>query len=110
MFHIRARGLPFEDLEFLSERLIRQLADITKISASALSLEYEKSIYLGVAGASSSFPYFEISWVNTDHDLKPTIAASIEELVRTVVEPQQEIVVVFHEIDPQNYFKNGKHV
>ncbi|WCN14653.1 DUF1904 family protein [Marinomonas mediterranea] len=110
MFRIRVRGLPFEDLEFLSERLIRKLASLTDLPASLFTLEYEKSIYLSVAGASSGFPYFEISWLNSSPQLKPKIATSIEELVRTAVEPQHEIVVVFHDIDEQNYFKNGKHV
>ncbi|MGO3346707.1 MAG: DUF1904 family protein [Marinomonas sp.] len=109
MPHIRVRGLPFEDLESIADRLIESLAEITDTPNSHFTLEYQAITYLSVGGASPAYPFFEVLWFDRGAEVKAKAAQCIDDLVRPLVDSGQDITVLFHDLNNQNYYENGEH-
>ncbi|MEL0638035.1 MULTISPECIES: DUF1904 family protein [Marinomonas] len=109
MPHLRVRGLPFEDLESIADKLIETLAKITDTPNSHFTLEYQATTYLVVGGASPSYPFFDILWFDRGDEVKAQVAGTIEELVRPLVASGQDITVLFHDLQGKDYYENGEH-
>lgn len=109
MPHIRVRGLPIEDLESISARLIETLADLTETPNDHFTLEYQSVTYLKAGGASGPYPFFEILWFDRGMECKKNVARAVEDLVRPCLLNECEITVVFRDIKGSDYFENGSH-
>lgn len=109
MPHIRVRGLPFEDLEPISDTLVETLADLTDTPNSHFTLEYQSSLYLAVGGASPAYPFIEILWFDRGPEVKAKVAQAIDDLVRPLIEAGQDITTLFQDLKGSDYFENGEH-
>lgn len=109
MPHIRVRGLAFEELESVSDILIENLAEVTDTPNSHFTLEYQATTYLVVGGASSAFPFFDFLWFDRGDDIKQKVVLIFEELFRPLVDNEQDITVLFHDLQGKNYYENGEH-
>lgn len=109
MPHIRVRGLPFEDLESVSDRLIKSLAELTDTPNSHFTLEYQSVTYLVVGGASPAYPFIEVLWFDRGADVKARVAQAIDDLLRPSINPGQDITVLFHDLKGADYFENAEH-
>ena len=109
MPHIRVRGLPFEDLESVSDQLIETLAQLTDTPNSHFTLEYQAITYLAVGGASPAYPFIEVLWFDRGTAVKASVAQSIDDLIRPLISAGQDITVLFHDLKGQDYFENAEH-
>ncbi|SBS27102.1 hypothetical protein MSP8886_00803 [Marinomonas spartinae] len=109
MPHIRVRGLPLDELESIADILIESLSEITDTPNSHFTLEYQAVTYLVAGGASPSYPFFEILWFDRGDQVKAKVALFIEDLVRSLVDSGQDIAVLFHDLNGNDYYENGEH-
>jgi len=108
MPHIRVRGLAFEDLESISDRLIEALAKELDTPADNFTLEYQAVAYLVAGGASSAYPFFDILWFDRGDKAKSNVAQIITERVKPLIDEGKDICVVFNNIKGNDYFENGE--
>lgn len=104
MPHIRVRGMAFEDLEYISEPLIKALTDYLEIPASHFTLEYQAVTYLVAGGASSAYPFFEVFWFKRSEEQKADVAGIITQLVKPNVAPETDICILFQTMQSDDYF------
>lgn len=104
MPHIRVRGMAFEDLEYISEPLIKALADYLEIPASHFTLEYQAQTYLMAGGASGAYPFFEVLWFERSQQQKADVAAIITRLLKPNLATESDICVLFQTMKSDDYF------
>ena len=104
MPHIRVRGMPFEDLEHISEPLIKALTDYLNLPASHFTLEYQAVTYLGAGGASLAYPFFEVLWFARTEQQKADVARIITELVKPTLMAESDICVLFSTMQSDDYY------
>lgn len=109
MPHVRVRGLPLEDLESVSDKLIETLAELTDTPNSHFTLEYQAITYLVVGGASPAYPFIEILWFDRGDEVKAKVAQAIDDLVRPLISAGQDITTLFHDLKGKDYFENAEH-
>lgn len=108
MPHIRVRGLPLEDLEFISDKLINGLAEALDTPNDHFTLEYQPVTYLVAGGASAGYPFFDILWFDRGDQTKKKVSETIVSLVKPLLLEEKDICVVFHNIKGNDYFENGE--
>ncbi|KJZ15991.1 pseudouridine synthase [Marinomonas sp. S3726] len=104
MPHIRVRGMAFEDLEYISEPLIKAISHYLNIPALHFTLEYQAITYLAAGGASTAYPFFDVSWFERTQEQKEEVARIITELVTPNIAPDTDICVLFHTMQSDDYF------
>lgn len=104
MPHIRVRGMAFEDLEFISEPLIKALTNYLAIPASHFTLEYQAVAYLGAGGASPAYPFFEVLWFKRSEEQKAEVARIITQLLKPALAPETDICVLFQTMQSDDYY------
>ncbi|MFT2111242.1 DUF1904 family protein [Marinomonas sp. 2405UD68-3] len=109
MPHIRVRGMPFEIVESISAELIESVAKITEAPNSHFTLEYQAVTYIVAGGASPSYPFFDIIWFDRGQEVKTKVASCIDHLIRPLIPEEQDIAIVFHSINGENYYENTEH-
>ncbi|TBR42847.1 DUF1904 domain-containing protein [Marinomonas agarivorans] len=108
MPHIRVRGIALEDIESISDLLIKQAAELLETPADHFTLEYQAVTYFVTGGASSAYPFFEILWFDRGEEIKRQFAKNITDMVQPLLIDAKDVCVVFHDIKGNNYFENGE--
>lgn len=109
MPHIRARGIDIEAVQNVAGSIVEQLAEITETPNDHFTFEYIPSQFLTSGGASPAYPYIEVFWFDRGHDIKSKAAVIIDRTLRTVVDENIDITVVFSDLNGANYYENGAH-
>ena len=109
MPHIRARGLEIEAVQKVAGNIVEQLAKATETPNDHFTFEYISSQFLTSGGVSPAYPYIEVLWFDRGQDMKSTVAVIIDKALRTVVDKNTDITVVFSDLNGADYYENGAH-
>lgn len=104
MPHIRVRGMAFEDLEFISEPLIKALSSYLEAPANHFTLEYQAITYLASGGASAAYPFFEVLWFKRSDEQKAQVANIITSLVKPNIASDLDVCVLFQTMESDDYY------
>lgn len=108
MPHIRVRGIALEDLESISDLLIKEAAELLATPADHFTLEYQAITYFVTGGASPAYPFFEVLWFDRGEEIKQKLAQKITNMVKPLLFEEKDICIVFHDIKGNDYFENGE--
>lgn len=109
MPHIRARGIEVEAVQKVAGHIVEQLAEVTETPNDHFTFEYISSQFLTSGGASPAYPYIEVLWFDRGQEMKSTVAVIIDKALRTVVDKNTDITVVFSDLNGTDYYENGTH-
>jgi len=109
MPHIRMRGLPEAAVAELSKMLLEQLAGICKVNSQGFTLDWIPSIGYRNGCVDQSFTQVEMLWFPKDPETHHLVEKVIREAVKKAYPESQHIVVMFRQLEPETYYRDGQH-
>jgi hypothetical protein len=112
MPHIRIRGVKQEAVANISRTLLHALASLCGNNEASYSLEWLPSTNYRDGQLVSSTPMVEVLWFPRDQETQQAVEACVRHalLAETrLTEKIEHLIVMFIELEPQAYYRNGQH-
>lgn len=109
MPHIRMCGLPEGVVASLSNTLLDQLADICQVNAQGFTLDWIPSSSYRNGKVDHSTTQVEVLWFPKDPETHDKVALAIREAITHAYPELQHLAVMFTELNPRTYYRDGKH-
>jgi phenylpyruvate tautomerase PptA (4-oxalocrotonate tautomerase family) len=108
MPHLRFRGVEAQTVQKLSASLPGTLASMIKSDEANFSFELIGTQFFSKGIAFPGEPFVEVWWFARSQEAQDQVALVITEAVR-LLQPNGDIVVVFHPMPKDSYYENGSH-
>ncbi|GGI74752.1 hypothetical protein GCM10007978_10620 [Shewanella hanedai] len=109
MPHLRLRGLPEAAVIDLSRSLLRDLAQICNVDQQGFTLDWVPSVSYRDGMPDLSITQVEMLWFPKDPHTHQLVECTIREAVTLAYPELKSLSVMFIELDPSTYFRNGAH-
>ncbi|WP_076411463.1 DUF1904 domain-containing protein [Shewanella sp. UCD-KL12] len=109
MPHIRMRGLPESVVAKLSHTLLEQLADLCQVNAQGFTLDWIPSLSYRDGNLDLSTTQVEVLWFPKDPETHDKVEQAIRDAISTAYPELQHLAVMFRELNPACYYRDGKH-
>lgn len=107
MPHIRCRGMEKDVFQKVGRDLIQSLSEIVSCPMDYITLERIESDYLHFDLGENAYPFIEVLWFERPKEIKEKVAICFTDRIQREV--NQDVVVYFTTLCPQDYFENKKH-
>ena len=109
MPHIRMRGLPEDVVATVSCTLLDQLADLCQVNVQGFTLDWIPSLSYRDGKVDLSITQVEVLWFAKDPETHDKVEQAIREAVSNAYPELQHLAVMFRELKPSCYYRDGKH-
>jgi hypothetical protein len=112
MPHIRIRGLKQETVASLSRTLLHALASLCGNNETSYSLEWLPSTNYRDGQLVPSTPMVEVLWFPRNKETQQAVEACIRHAIfaeTRLTQQIEQLIVMFIELEPQAYYRNGQH-
>ncbi|MCW3173725.1 DUF1904 domain-containing protein [Shewanella subflava] len=109
MPHITIRGVTPYIAETISNSLFEQLSIICGNTKSSYTLELLASKQFTGTTPFLKFVLVEIFWFPREKPIQDAVECAIRDTLTAVDDSLNDIAVMFHVLDRQRYYRNGKH-
>lgn len=106
MPHLRFRGVQDSTVAMISQNAI-QLADIIKTETQNFTFEKILTQFFEAGQFHLGNPFVEVFWFPRDEFTKQETAKYLTQSILQL-EPHECVTVVFHDLNKNAYFENGK--
>ncbi|WP_226409894.1 DUF1904 family protein [Shewanella glacialimarina] len=107
MPHITIRGVNQYVAEQISQPLFEQLSLLCGNAKSSYSLEWIESKQFSGANPFLGLALIEISWFPRDKLIQDAVEYTVRDIILTVQSSIKDIVVIFHVLERESYYRNG---
>lgn len=108
MPHLRIRGVKREEVKEISRELVDQLAEIVECPRDWFTLECLNTEFIFDGEDSVGYPFVEVLWFDRGQDAKDRAGAAVTEMIRRKY-PEEDICVIFTNLNEKDYYENGNH-
>ena len=108
MPHLRFRGIEKKEIKEMSKELAEGLSEIIGCPTDWFTLEYINTEFIFDGEESKGYPFVEVLWFDRGQEAKDRAAHLITEAVRKNY-PEEDICVIFTNLNEKDYYENGKH-
>ena len=109
MPHITIRGVTPYIAETISNSLFEQLSIICGNTKSSYTLELLASKQFTGTTPFLKFVLVEIFWFPREKPIQDAVECAIRDALTTADDSIKDIAVMFHVLDRESYYRNGKH-
>ncbi|MGS0677143.1 DUF1904 family protein [Shewanella sp. 125m-1] len=109
MPHVRVSGLPETVIATLSINLLEALADICQSKPESFILDWINSSNYRNGKKVTDIAQVEVLWFPKDPQTHHRAEQVLREAILKVYPGLEHIIVMFRQLEPSTYFKDGQH-
>ncbi|ABV87404.1 DUF1904 family protein [Shewanella pealeana] len=109
MPHIRVSGIPEAAVATLSIDLLKALADICQAKPESFILDWINSNSYRDGDQIKDIAQVEVLWFPKDPETHHRAQTVIREALLKVYPGLKHVIVMFRELEPSTYYKDGQH-
>ncbi|GIU50522.1 hypothetical protein TUM4438_36810 [Shewanella sairae] len=109
MPHIRVSGLPEMAVATLSNNLLEALADICQAKADSFILDSIQSSNYRHGIKANDIAQVEVLWFPKDPETHHRAEKAIREAILAAYPIAKHVIVMFRQLEPSTYYKDGQH-
>lgn len=109
MPHLRFRAVEPQTVQALSATLLDDLQPLMVCPREDFTFEYIYSTFYHSGEVSVAYPFVEVLWFDRGQETQDKVAEVITQQVKSALEYEGNIAVIFTALKPNEYYDNAQH-